>query len=136
MEIQPYLFFNGRCEEAIEFYRQALGARVEMMMRMNESPDGPPPDLPPGWEKKIMHACFRVEGVPILASDGMGPAEPVFQGFSLAISVADVATVDRLFDGLSAGGQVRMPLGQTFWSPRFGVVTDRFGVGWMVMATA
>jgi len=135
MQIQPYLFFNGRCEEALEFYRRALGAEVEQIVRMKESPDGPPPDLPADWENKVMHASFSVQGVQILVSDGMASGEPNFQGFSLAISVPDKAAVDRLFNGLAEGGQVEMPPGETFWSPRFGMVRDRFGLGWMVMAT-
>jgi PhnB protein len=135
MEIQPYLFFNGRCEEAIEFYKNALGAEVEMCMRFKESPDGMPPDMPASQADKIMHASIRVQGAAILMSDGMGDASK-FEGFSLALNANDRATAERWFKALSAGGEVTMPLGKTFWSPLFGMLTDRFGVGWMVGVTA
>jgi PhnB protein len=131
--IEPYLFFNGKCEEAIEFYRKALGAEVEMIMRFKESPEPPKPGMvPPGFENKIMHASFRVGQTTIMASDGCEAGKANFEGFSLAISVASENEADRIFAGLADGGQVRMPLGKTFWSPRFGMVADRFGIGWMV----
>ena len=131
--IQPYLFFNGRCEEAVEFYHKALGAEVEMMMRFKESPEPPKPGMvPPGFENKIMHTSFRVGGTTVMASDGHSAEKANFDGFSLAISVANEAEADRVFGALANGGQVRMPLAKTFWSPRFGMVTDRFGIGWMV----
>ena len=133
MQIQPYLFFNGRCEEAIEFYRKALGAEVEMMMRFKESPDPMPPGMiAPGFENKVMHAALRIGGAVMMASDGMAAGETNFKGFSLSIDAPDTVGVDRLFNALAEGGSVTMPLGKTFWSPRFGMVTDRFGVGWMV----
>ena len=136
MQIQPYLFFNGRCEEAIDFYRNALGAEVEMMMRFKESPDPLPPGLiTPGFENKVMHASVRIGGAVMMASDGMAAGETNFKGFSLSIDAPDAAGVDRLFNALAEGGSVTMPLGKTFWSPRFGMVTDRFGVGWMVGIT-
>ncbi len=131
--IQPYLFFNGRCEEAVDFYRQALGAEVEMTMRHKESPEPPPPGmLPPGFENKIMHTSFRVGDTTVMASDGCSADKASFEGFSLALSVPNEAEADRVFAALSKGGQVRMPLAKTFWSPRFGMVEDRFGIGWMV----
>ena len=136
MEIQPYLFFNGRCEEAVEFYRAALGAEVEMLMRMKESPDGTHPDLPPGSENKILHGCIRIQGSPILVSDGNAEGGPKFEGFSLSLNVPDTATAERWFKNLSAGGQVTLPLSKTFFSPMFGMLKDRFGVGWMVMVTS
>ena len=133
MQIQPYLFFNGRCEEAIDFYRKALGAEVEMMMRFKDNPDPMPPGmLAPGFENKVMHAALRIGGGVMMASDGMGAGETNFKGFSLAVYATDEAGVDRMFNALTEGGTVTMPLGKTFWSPRFGMVTDRFGVGWMV----
>ena len=136
MQIQPYLFFNGRCEEAIDFYRNALGAEVEMMMRFKESPDPLPPGLiAPGFENKVMHASVRIGGAVMMASDGMAAGETNFKGFSLSIDAPDAAGVDRLFNALAEGGSVTMPLGKTFWSPRFGMVSDRFGVGWMVGIT-
>ena len=137
MQIQPYLFFNGRCEEAIEFYRKALGAEVEMMMRFNESPDPLPPGmLAPGFENKVMHASVRIGGAVVMASDGMAAGDTEFKGFSLSIDAPDAASVDRLFNALAEGGSVTMPAGKTFWSPWFGMVTDRFGVGWMVGVNA
>lgn len=131
--IQPYLFFNGQCEEAVDFYRKALGAEVEMMMRFKESPEPLKPGMvPPGFENKIMHTSFRVGGTTVMASDGHSAEKANFDGFSLAISVANEAEADRVFGALSNGGKVQMPLDKTFWSPRFGMVTDRFGIGWMV----
>ena len=137
MQIQPYLFFNGRCEEAIDFYRKALGAEVEMMMRFKESPDPMPPGmLAPGFENKVMHATLRIGGAALMASDGMAAGEANFKGFSLSIEAPDAAGVYRMFKALTEGGSVTMPLGKTFWSPWFGMVTDRFGVGWMVGVNA
>ena len=137
MEIQPYLFFNGRCEEAVEFYRKALGAEVEMLMRYKECPDSPPPGtLPPGSENKVMHASLRIGGAVVMASDGNCTGQTEFKGFSLSITAPDAATADRFFAALAEGGQMQMPLGKTFFSPRFGMVADRFGVGWMVIVPA
>jgi PhnB protein len=133
MQIQPYLFFEGRCEEAVEFYRKALGAEVLMLMRYKESPEPPPPGmLPPGSENRVMHGCLRIGDATVLVSDGGCSGKPGFQGFSLALQVPDEATADRCFAALADGGQVQMPLEKTFWSPRFGMVADRFGVGWMI----
>jgi PhnB protein len=137
MQVQPYLFFNGRCEEAVEFYRNALGAKVEMLMRYKESPDPPPPGMvPPGSENKVMHASLRIGDTTVMASDGTCSGQPSFEGFSLSISVGDVAEAERRFNALADGGQVQMPLTRTFWSPCFGMVADRFGVGWMVTVAA
>jgi len=131
--IQPYLFFNGRCEEAVAFYRKALGADVQIMMRYSESPEPPPPGMvPPGFEQKIMHTSFQVGQTTVMASDGCSADKPQFQGFSLSLSVANEAEADHAFAALAEGGQVQMPLSKTFWSPRFGMVQDRFGIGWMV----
>ena len=130
--IQPYLMFGGRCEEALEFYRTALGAQVDMLMRFSESPDPTPPGmLPPGFENKVMHASFRIAGNVLMASDGCEVGAQ-FKGFSLSIAVATEAEADRYFSALSDGGQVQMPLTKTFWSPRFGMLTDRFGIAWMI----
>jgi PhnB protein len=137
MQIQPYLFFNGHCEEAVEFYRKALGAEVEMMMRFKDNPDPMPPGmLAPGFENKVMHASLRIGGAVIMASDGMAAGDTEFKGFSLSIDAPDAAGVDRLVNALAEGGAVTMPAGKTFWSPWFGMVTDRFGVGWMVGVNA
>jgi PhnB protein len=135
MQVQPYLFFEGRCEEALAFYREKLGAEVDMMMRYKESPDpqmNPCVDRPEMAEK-IMHAAFRIGATTLMASDGMSSGKPSFQGFSLSLSPSDVVEADRLFDALAEGGQVQMPLAKTFFSPRFGMVADRFGVLWMIV---
>lgn len=133
MHLQPYLFFEGRCEEAVEFYRQALGAEVEMLMRFKDSPESPPPgSVPPGSEDKVMHMSFRIGDTTVMASDGRCAGDPGFKGFSLSLTVPDEATAERLFEALAEGGQVQMPLAKTFFSPRFGMVADRFGVSWMV----
>ena len=130
--VQPYLFFNGCCEEAVEFYCDALGAEVEMTMRYKESPEPPPPGMvPDGWENKVMHTSFKIGDNVIMASDGCSP-DAGFQGFSLSLALPDEAAAKRAFDALSEGGEVQMPLGKTFWSPCFGMLTDRFGLGWMV----
>ena len=136
MVIEPYLFFNGRCEEAIEFYKKALGAEVSILMRFKESPEPPPPGtIPPGSEEKIMHVSMRVGGANIMASDGNCTGRADFQGFSLSLTAAHEADAKRKFTALAEGGQVQMPLGKTFWSPCFGMVADRFGVAWMVTVT-
>jgi len=134
MQVQPYLFFDGRCEEAVEFYRGALGAEVTMLMRFKDSPEPPQPGMvPPGSENKVMHASFRIGDSTIMASDGRAQGQPSFQGFSLSIAVPNEAETDRLFAALADGGQVHVPLAKTFFSPRFGMVADRFGVSWMVL---
>jgi PhnB protein len=133
--IQPYLFFNGRCEQAIEFYRKALGAEVEMMMRFKESPEPLPPGaVAPGFENKIMHSSFRVGQTTVMASDGDSTDKPSFQGFSLALSVPTEADADRAFGALAQSGEIKLPLTKTFFSPRFGMVADRFGVAWLIQA--
>lgn len=134
--VQPYLTFSGRCEEALAFYQKAVGAKVDMVMHFNESPEPPPPGiLAPGFENKVMHCSFTVGDSMIMASDGCDTSAK-FDGFSLAYSVATEAEANNAFDALSDGGQVTMPLAKTFWSPRFGMVKDRFGVHWMVMVRA
>ena len=133
MQIQPYLFFDGRCEEALEFYKQALGAKVEMLMRFKDSPEPPPPGMqtPP---EKVMHACFRIGDDAVMASDGHCTGKPSFNGFSLSITAADDADAKKRFSALADGGQVQMPLAKTFFASSFGMVADRFGVSWMVIA--
>jgi PhnB protein len=133
MRVEPYLFFNGRCQEAVEFYKKALGAEVAMLMRFKDSPEPHAPGmLPPGSENKVMHVSFRVGHTTVMASDGFCKGQTDFQGFSLSLTVSNEAEADRVFSALADGGQVQMPLNKTFWSPRFGMVTDRFGLGWMV----
>jgi PhnB protein len=137
MLVQPYLFFGGRCQEAVDFYRDALGAEVQMLMRFDESPEPPPPGMvPDNWGDKVMHVCLKIGDTLVMASDGCGSGEASFNGFSLALSVANEAEADRAFAALSDRGQVTMPLGKTFFSPRFGMLVDRFGVGWTVVAEA
>jgi PhnB protein len=133
-QVEPYLFFEGRAEEALDFYAKALGAKVEMLMRFKDAPDPPPPGMvPAGSEGKVMHSSFMVGGRRIMASDGNCGGKPAFSGFSLALTVKTVAEAEKLFAALSDGGQVQMPLAKTFFSERFGMVADRFGVGWMVV---
>ena len=133
-QVQPYLFFDGRCEEAIEFYKSALGAKVDGLMRFKDSPEPVPAGMcAPGSDDKVMHAAFRIGDSLVMASDGMAGGKPEFKGFSLSVNAATEAEADKLFAALGKGGQVQMPLGKTFFSPRFGMVADRFGVSWMVI---
>ena len=134
MQVQPYLFFEGRCEEAIEFYRTRLGAEVSMLMRFKDNPEPPPPGVQPhGADDKVMHANLRIGDSVVMMSDGLCQGSPGFQGFSLSLSAGDEAEAHRLFTALADGGQVQMPLGKTFFSPCFGMVADRFSVSWMVI---
>jgi PhnB protein len=131
--ITPYLFFSGRCEEALKFYEQALGAKTEMIMRFNESPDPIPSGmLQPGFESKVMHSSFTIDGAKLMAADGCNDKSKM-EGIQLALSVATEAEAHKAFDALAVGGLVGMPLNKTFWSPCFGMVTDRFNISWMVM---
>jgi PhnB protein len=133
MQTQPYLFFDGRCEEAIEFYHSALGAEVTMLLRFKEGPEPQQPGMaPPGAGEKIMHASLRIGDATVLASDGRCLGQPSFQGFAVSLTVPTEAEAEKLFAGLAEGGQVQMALAKTFFSPRFGMVADRFGVSWMV----
>jgi PhnB protein len=137
MQVQPYLFFNGQCEEAVEFYRRVLGAEVTMLLRWRDSPEPPTPGtLPPGTEDKVMHASLRIGDTVVLASDGGCSGSQSFQGFALSLTAPDEQAAERLFGALAEGGQVRMPLAKTFFSPRFGMLADRFGVSWMVYVAA
>ena len=131
-QLQPYLFFNGRCDEAIDFYGRVLGAEVIQLFRYKDNPEPTQMPLPPGSENKVMHACIRVGDAALLASDGMCSGSTDFRGFSLAYTAATDAAAETVFAALGDGGQVQQPLIQTFFSSRFGMLTDRFGVGWMV----
>ena len=133
MQVEPYLFFEGRTEEALQFYQKALGAKVEMVMRNKESPEPPPPGMNAPADK-IMHASFTVDGGRVMASDGMCSGKPNFQGFSLSVTAGSEGEAKKKFNALAEGGQVKMPLTPTFFSSNFGMLTDRFGLGWMVMA--
>ena len=135
MNVETYLFFDGRCDEALEFYRKHLGAEVIMLMRYKDSPEPHQPGMiPPGAENKVMHTSFRIGDTAVMASDGRCTGKPEFQGFALSLGVASDAEADRYFAALSEGGQVHMPLTQTFFASRFGMVADRFGVSWMIIA--
>ena len=131
MPVTPYLFFDGRCEEAIEFYKKTLGAEVGMMMRFKDAPDKTM--CTPGTENKVMHACLRIGGTDVMASDGRVQNKPKFEGFALSINPKDEADAERTFKALADGGQVQMPLAETFFAKSFGMVADRFGVGWMII---
>jgi PhnB protein len=133
VSIQPYLSFGGRCEEAIEFYRKALGAEVRMMMRFKESPE--PTEMPECFHDKIMHASLQIGDSVLMASDGRCEGATAFEGFSISITPTDEAEAERIFDALSEDGLVTMPLEKTFWSPKFGMLQDKFGVGWMISVT-
>ena len=132
MQVQPYLFFNGRCEEAIAFYHDKLGADVTMLVRFKDVPDEHAGMIPPGGENKVMHARFRIGDTAVMASDGLCQGHPSFEGFSLSVTAATPADAEFMFAALSDGGTVQMPLDKTFFSPRYGMVIDRFGVSWMV----
>jgi PhnB protein len=133
--VQPYLFFGGRCDEALAFYQTAIGAEIGMVMRFDQSPDPMPEGmLEPGFEKKVMHSEFKVGAMTLMASDGCGSKDGgKFDGFRLALVVPTEAAAHQAYDGLAAGGTADMPLNKTFWSPCYGMVTDQFGLGWMVM---
>jgi PhnB protein len=131
MNVDPYLFFDGQCEEAAEYYRTTLGAEVTMVMRFKDYP-GPQEQTPPGSQNKIMHMNLRIGDTTVLASDGRCLGRPNFQGFALALTTANDAEAERLFAALADGGQVQMPMTKTFFSSRFGMVADRFGVTWMI----
>jgi PhnB protein len=133
MTVQPYLFFEGRCAEALEFYRRAVGAEVTMLMHYKDSPD---PAMVQGNPDKIMHASLRIGAGTVLASDGRCQGQPSFHGFALSLAAADDAEAKRRFEALADGGQVQMPLAKTFFASSFGMVADRFGVAWMVYVPA
>ena len=131
MQVQPYLFFDGRCEEALEFYKKAIDAKVEMLMRFKDAPDQSM--ISSGSHDKVMHAAVRVGDTQVLVSDGRCLGKPNFQGFALTITAPDAAEGERRFNALAEGGQVQMPLAETFFASRFGMVADKFGVGWMIL---
>jgi len=135
MQVQPYLFFDGRCEEALDFYKKTLGAKVEMMMRFKDNPDKDKnPNCMPSDDNKIMHAAFKVGDTTVMGSDGMAAGgKPEFKGFSLTVSAKDDAEAEKTFAALSDGGKVEMPLTKTFFSWKFGMLNDKFGIGWMVI---
>jgi PhnB protein len=131
MPLQPYLFFDGRCDEALDFYKKAVDAKVDMLMRFKDAPDQSM--VKPESRDKVMHAAVHIGDAQVLMSDGHCQGTAKFQGFGLAVSVKDEAEADKMFGALADGGQVNMPMAKTFFSPRFGMVADKFGVLWMVM---
>ena len=135
MKVQAYLTFGGRCEEALEFYKKSIGAEVTSLLRWKDSPDAAMKP-PPGYEEKVMNAAFRIGETQLMADDGMSPTQAEFKGMSLVIEVADDAEAKRVFMALGEGGSVQMPLAKTFWTSSFGVLTDKFGVPWMVNVEA
>lgn len=133
--VQSYLFFDGKCEEALEFYKKALGAEVVMLMRFKDSPEATPPGCGPEDTNKVMHAQFQIGKTVIMASDGRATGKPQFEGFALSLSLSTPAEADKAFAALADGGKVEAPLAKTFFSARFGMVEDKFGVFWMVLVT-
>lgn len=133
MKMSMYLFLDGRTEEAIAFYKKTLGATVGMMMRHSENPEPRPGTMPPGAENKIMHASIKIGGDVLMLSDGHCTGKPNFQGFAMSLAVGSDAEAEQLFKELSAGGHVTMPMATTFFASRFGMCTDKFGLGWMVL---
>ena len=129
MLVQPYLFFDGKCDEALAFYKKALNAEVRMLMRFKDNPDG---HCPAGAENMVMHAAVRIGDAEIFLSDGQGGGAPKYDGFALSITVPTVEASQKAFNALAEGGQVQMPLTKTFFSPSFGMLADRFGVHWMI----
>ena len=135
MKVQAYVTFGGRCEEALEFYKKAVDAEVKDLLRWKDSPDAAM-QPPPGYKEKVMNASFRIGDSELMADDGMGAKEVEFKGMTLALSVADDAEAKRVFTALGEGGSVQMPLAKTFWTSSFGMLTDKFGVPWMVNVDA
>ena len=131
MNLQPYLFFDGKCDEALDFYKKAVGAQTKMLMRFNQAPDQSM--ITPGSENKAMHAQVQIGDTTVLMSDGRCSGNTNFQGFALTITANTEAEADKIFGALAGGGKVTMPMAKTFFSPRFGMLTDKFGVGWMVL---
>jgi PhnB protein len=127
----PYLYFGGRCDEAIEFYEQAVGAEVQFVFRYKDGPDQSM--TPPAAGDKVMHARILVGNTVIFVSDGHCEGKTDFKGFSLSIAAPSEADAERIFEALAKGGSVTMPMGKTFFSPKFGMVVDKFGVPWMVI---
>ena len=131
MQLQPYVFFDGRCEEAIEFYKKTLGSEVKALMRWKDSPDKSM--ATPSNADKVMHSSIKIGETTMMASDGRNTGHPEFKGFSLSLIAANAAEAEKLFKALGDGGQVQMPLSKTFFSPSFGMVADKFGVSWMIV---
>ena len=133
MHTQIYLFFDGRTDEALDFYKKTLGIEVEMLMRFKDAPPEAREGCAPGSENKVMHSCFKLGDQRVMASDGRNEGKPNFQGFALSLAAKDEGEAAKVFAALGEGGQVQMPLTKTFFSPKFGMVADKFGVSWMIL---
>ena len=133
MQVQSYLFFDGRCDEALEFYKNAVGAKVGMLMRFKDAPDQT--GMNPASQNKVMHASVQIGDTMVLASDGRNGGQPKFEGFALTVSATSEAEAERIFNALGEGGKVTQPLTKTFFSPKFGMLADKFGVHWMILAS-
>lgn len=135
MFVETYLIFNGRCEEALNFYKEKLGAEVNCMMRFSENPDpASKAMITPGTENKVMHSLFRIRDTTLMAADSYYAGGVKFEGFSLTLNVADAAEAEKVFAALGEGGKAEQPLIETFFAHRFGMVTDKFGISWMILA--
>jgi PhnB protein len=136
MRVEPYLNFDGRCDEAIEFYKSAVGAKVEMLMRFKDAPPAPANaecKPTPGTENKVMHCSLTVGDSRVMCTDGQNQGKETFTGISLSLTLSTDAEAQKAFAALGAGGSVMMPLGKTFFSSSFGMLKDKFGVVWMVI---
>jgi PhnB protein len=130
MQLNPYLFFNGNCEEAFKLYAQVLGGKIEAMMTHEGTPAAE--QVPAEWLKKILHARMSLNGQLLMASDAPPARQERPQGYSVSLMVNTPAEAERIFHALAQNGQVRMPIQETFWAARFGMLVDRFGIPWMV----
>jgi PhnB protein len=130
MQLNPYLNFNGQCEEAFRFYEQCFGGKIEFMMTHEGSPMAD--QVPKEWGKKIMHARLSVGNQVLLGSDAHGDCYAAPKGFAVSIDVTEPAEADRIFNALAENGTVQMPIQETFWAKRFGMLADRFGIPWMI----
>lgn len=134
MQLQPYVHFNGRCEEAIEFYKKAVGAQVNMLMRFKDMPaSSGPAAITPGTENKVMHANLRIGDSVLLVSDGRCSGDAKLEGFSLTLTVSSDTEAEKAFAALGEGGSISMPLQKTFFASKFGMINDRFGVSWIII---
>ena len=129
--VEPYLFFAGRCDDALEYYRLHLGAEIGMVMRFSQNPGPTGCPLPENWGDKVMHASFTIGASRLMGSDGMVESMPK-DGHCMSLTLPDEAEARRVFAVLADGGEVSMPIDRTFWSPCFGMVRDRFGIDWMI----
>lgn len=131
MKIDPYLNFDGNCEEAIRFYEKTLGGKIQMMMTYDQAPPGDNP-TPKGWEKKIMHVSMTLGNVTLMASDAPPGHFSPMQGLFVSLAPDSKAQAEKIYNALADKGNVLMPFQQTFWAEGFGMVVDRFGTPWMV----